>query len=206
MADAVYSDDQFETYLVYFTGSDPSAPIFQRPLALTSAGSDPNTKVAYVPWRWNEGVLFGPHSRFSVSCPPDSYQNGYCINSYSYVGEIGARSKSEVRPHPGKVQDMRFGQCPSGPPRSQQMIDVPRFFVQQQYKDFLKRDPIPNDVAGLDHWRADITMCGFDVSCIRGMRVNVAKAFFYAPEFINQVPGLNEAHRGTDSYNREFIR
>lgn len=35
-ADAFYGDDQFEMYLIYFTGSNPSQPSFQRPLALTS--------------------------------------------------------------------------------------------------------------------------------------------------------------------------
>jgi len=38
------------------------------------------------------------------------------------------------------------------------------------------------------------------------MRVNVAKAFFFADEFIRKVPGLNAAYRGTDSYNKEMVR
>ena len=205
-ADAFYGDDQFEMYLVYFTGGDPSAPIFQKPLALASAGADPNAQVAYVPWRANAGVLFGNHSAFQVSCPPANYQNGYCLNSYNYVGPIAARSKSSMRTYSGKVQDLNYGPCPWPYPTSKLIIDTPRFFVQQQYKDFLGRDPLPGDAAGLDHWRADISMCGFDLFCVQGMRVNVAKAFFYADEFIGTVPGLNAAYRGTDSYNREFVR
>jgi hypothetical protein len=205
-ADAQYSDDQFETYAVYFTGSDPTRPIFQRNLALASAGGGQNVRVAYVPWKWNGGVLFGTHSQFSASCPSDNYQFGYCLNSYNFVGNIDARSKAEMRPHSGSVQELRSGQCPSVAFRAQRMIDVPRFFVQQQYKDFLRRNPIPGDEGGLDFWRGEITRCGFDMSCVQGMRVNVAKAFFYADEFISTVPGLNAAYRGTDSYNREFIR
>lgn len=205
-ADANYTDDQFEMYLVYFTGSIPGAPIFQSPLALASAGNDPNTQVAYVPWKVNAGVLFGPHSQFAVSCPPDSYQNGYCLNSYNYARQIPARSKGAVRAYSGRVQDVGYGACPWGPTPSQKIIDVSRFFVQQQYKDFLGRDPIPNDVAGLDNWRGEITRCGFDMSCVRGMRVNVAKALFFADEFISKVPGLNAANRGTDSYNKEMVR
>jgi len=174
-------------------------------MALASAGSDPSAQVAYLPWRLNASVLFGTHSSFSDSCPPGMYQNGYCLNSFNYTGLIAAQSKSGVRPYSGKVQDLSFQHCSWDPP-TQLIIDVPRFFVRQQYKDFLNRDPIPNDVAGLDYWRGEITKCGFDTDCVRGMRVNVAKAFFFADEFISKVPALNAASRGTDSYNREFIR
>lgn len=203
--DAFYADDRFEMYVVYFAGNNPSTPLFQRPLALASAGSDPNAQVAYLPWRLQAGALFGPHSNFSTACPSGKYQNGFCLNSFNQPGLITARSKAGTTPYSGRVQDLNYQRCSWGSP-SQLIIDVPRFFVRQQYKDFLGRDPLPNDATGLDNWRGEITRCGFDMDCVRGMRVNVAKAFFYAEEFIGKVPGLNAANRGTDSYNKEFVR
>lgn len=203
--DAFYAEDQFEMYVVYFTGNNPGAPLFQRPLALASAGSDPNNRVAYLPWKMHASALFGRHSDFSTSCPSGNYQNGFCLNSFNQAGLIAARSKAGTTPYSGKVQDLSYERCSWGSP-SQLIVDVPRFFVRQQYKDFLGRDPIPADVIGLDNWRGEITRCGFDMNCVRGMRVNVAKAFFFADEFIGKVPGLNAANRGADSYNREFVR
>lgn len=36
--------------------------------------------------------------------------------------------------------------------------------------------------------------------------MDVSRAFFYSGEFINLVPALAASNRGTDSYNREFVR
>lgn len=59
-------------------------------------------------------------------------------------------------------------------------IDTPEYFVRQQYLDFLGREP---DQGGFDYWTARLNECSADADCIRGRRIDVAAAFFVAPEF-----------------------
>ncbi|MGB9180802.1 MAG: hypothetical protein WCB68_16335 [Pyrinomonadaceae bacterium] len=59
-------------------------------------------------------------------------------------------------------------------------IDDPKFFVRQQYLDFLNREP---DVDGLGYWTNEITRCGADAKCIHDRRVGTADAFFFEQEF-----------------------
>jgi len=57
-------------------------------------------------------------------------------------------------------------------------IDCPQFFVHQQYRDFLNRDPDPAGFAG---WLALLNNCQpGDTSCDR---IHVSRAFFQSPEF-----------------------
>jgi hypothetical protein len=57
-------------------------------------------------------------------------------------------------------------------------IDCPRFFVRQQYIDFLGREPDPS---GLAAWLALLNNCPpGDTSCDR---IHVSRAFFQSPEF-----------------------
>ena len=60
------------------------------------------------------------------------------------------------------------------------VIDDARFFAQQQYLDFLGRDP---DQAGLDYWTGQITQCGTDAACLHRRRLDVSAAFFVELEF-----------------------
>jgi len=59
-------------------------------------------------------------------------------------------------------------------------IDDPQFFVRQQYRDFLNREP---DTPGLTFWTNEITSCGGDVQCVEVKRINVSAAFFLSTEF-----------------------
>jgi len=59
-------------------------------------------------------------------------------------------------------------------------IDDARFFVRQNYLDFLSREP---DAAGLQFWADEITSCGFDPQCVEIKRINVSAAFFLSIEF-----------------------
>ncbi len=59
-------------------------------------------------------------------------------------------------------------------------IDEARFFVRQQYLDFLNREPDP---AGHAYWTSQITMCGADATCTNRRRVEVSSAFFGSVEF-----------------------
>ncbi len=60
-------------------------------------------------------------------------------------------------------------------------IDDARFFVRQQYLDFLNREP---DTGGFDYWTSLITKCAAtDQKCINSQRVSVSAAFFIEQEF-----------------------
>ena len=59
-------------------------------------------------------------------------------------------------------------------------IDDPQFFVRQQYRDFLNREP---DAGGLAYWTNRITECGSDARCINQRRIGVSAAFFIEQEF-----------------------
>jgi hypothetical protein len=65
-------------------------------------------------------------------------------------------------------------------PTTTNPLDDTRFFVQQQYYDFLSRYP---DSGGWDYWTGQITQCGADANCIRNKRIDVSNAFFYELEF-----------------------
>ncbi|MFL6283181.1 MAG: choice-of-anchor B family protein [Pyrinomonadaceae bacterium] len=61
-------------------------------------------------------------------------------------------------------------------------IDYEPFFVRQQYKDFLGREP---DESGLAFWTHEIEQCMGDAQCREVKRINVSAAFFLSIEFQN---------------------
>lgn len=69
---------------------------------------------------------------------------------------------------------------PVAPIAASNDIDDASFFVEQQYKDFLDREP---DDSGLRFWVNQIAQCGADASCASVARVNTSGAFFLSIEF-----------------------
>ncbi|HEX8723444.1 MAG TPA: choice-of-anchor B family protein [Pyrinomonadaceae bacterium] len=61
-------------------------------------------------------------------------------------------------------------------------IDYAPFYVRQQYRDFLNREP---DGPGLGFWTQQIEACTSDEQCQEVRRINVSAAFFLAIEFQN---------------------
>ena len=59
-------------------------------------------------------------------------------------------------------------------------LDDAQFFVNQQYLDFLDRQP---DLGGLGYWTSQIAQCGGNAACINAQRINVSAAFFIEAEF-----------------------
>jgi subtilisin family serine protease len=59
-------------------------------------------------------------------------------------------------------------------------VDNNFFFVTQQYRDFLGREP---DAGGLGFWSSDINSCGTDPICLTRRRVGISAAFFVEAEF-----------------------
>ena len=60
------------------------------------------------------------------------------------------------------------------------LIDDAQFFVRQQYRDFLNREP---DADGLAFWTNEIASCGGDAQCVESKRINVSAAYFLSIEF-----------------------
>ncbi len=59
-------------------------------------------------------------------------------------------------------------------------IDDARFFVRQQYLDFLNREP---DTDGFNYWVNGILNCGADAKCVSTRRLDTSAAFFMSQEF-----------------------
>jgi hypothetical protein len=80
--------------------------------------------------------------------------------------------------------DIHTFNSPNGEIRGQILfnpLESARFFVRQQYADFLARAP---DTGGFDFWTGQIVnTCGADLACIRQRRVDVSNAFFFELEF-----------------------
>ena len=75
-------------------------------------------------------------------------------------------------PYTVRMQDVTVG-CSNS-------IDCTDFFVRQQYRDFLNREP---DADGFNFWMNQIMRCGADPQCVDAMRINDSGAFFLSVEF-----------------------
>jgi hypothetical protein len=190
--DVLYIDDRFEMYVVYFTGSNATTPVFQRPLGK-------------LVWNWGGLVVFESNGselihnlRFTNAAP-------------------GARSgvpAASMVTMQGNVKPIVHVPCPGGPPLTNNRIDSSRVFVKYHYLDFLDRNPAGDathspDIGGWDFWTSGISQCVFDLNCIRAKRIATGLAFFYSGEFIQTdpamanppgTPGFNPA-----VYNRRFV-
>ncbi len=60
--------------------------------------------------------------------------------------------------------------------------DQSAFFVAQNYRDFLSRQP---DQSGWDFWTNQINSCGTDEQCLEVRRIGVSASFFLSIEFQN---------------------
>lgn len=163
--DAVMVDDRFQMYVVYFAGGTPSAPSFQRRLGSLS-------------WRWGGQLVY------DINAPSVPYRK------QSTFGRMGAWAKDPLispTAYVGRNSSVTLQPCPWGPAPALNPIDGSTFFVRQQYRDVLKREP---DQSGWNYWRSHITACAFDAACIASMRIVVAWGFFNSPEFRQTVPGL----------------
>ena len=84
-------------------------------------------------------------------------------------------------------------------------IDNTSLFVEQQYRDFLDREP---DDGGLNFWANEIRTGGTDQSCVDGMRVNTSAAFFLSIEFQETgylVYRFNKASFGVMPRRNDFL-
>jgi hypothetical protein len=114
-----------------------------------------------------------------------------------------------INPGTGSPNRLLFTFFPATNP-----IDDSAQFVRQHYLDFLLREP---DQSGWDHWTGEITQCAnsanrlpgeTEAQCIDRKRIDVARAFFYAPEFLQQARAANlpNPNPPPDFNSQEFVR
>jgi len=82
-------------------------------------------------------------------------------------------------------------------------INETRFFVRQQYYDFMRRQP---DQSGWDFHTNNINSCGTDAACLSVWRAATIRGFMESPEFRDAHPILRDNAVGSQAYNEEFIR
>jgi hypothetical protein len=81
-------------------------------------------------------------------------------------------------------------------------VDDTRFFVRQNYFDFLRRVPD----ALWENWISYIDECGADAGCLAERRMETARGFIESAEFLNKHPILRDNPVGSQTYNEEYIR
>src|SRR5215471_8281599 len=120
-------------------------------------------------------IKFGPNETskiISVFIIDDSYLEGteaFTVNLSNPSGAtLGAQVTASVM-----ITDNDLADGPNP-------IDVPGFFVQVHYLDFLNRLP---DNGGLQFWIGNIMSCGNDPQCADIKRINVSAAFYLSIEF-----------------------
>lgn len=186
--DAYAVDDHFETYVYYFTGTEPDQPVYQRPMKLPGTSG-----IARIAWHW------GGEAVFIFDPNPDGPWYSQ-TSSTTQPGGIPATATSAVKSMNTSVLSLTEKNC-DGTAATTNMIDDTGTFVEQHYLDFLGRDP---DAVGWRFWISNVTQCGFNATCTHNKRIDVSRAFFYSGEFIGSHPELG-GQRGTHEYNHHFV-
>ena len=179
--DAFKRDDRFETYLVYFVGSKPGTPRFQK-------------RIGSLSWRWG-GILHYRYSERRTAVPyikSVEYATGRTVINKDAVMSTRGYSSQTAQNVPDTI-------CRNITSR----IEGTAFFVTQQYQDFLNRD-LSGDELGAG--RFQITPCAFDLDCTNNKRAILSRGFFKHPEFVAAHPELDPSLEGTQEYNANFIR
>lgn len=104
----------------------------------------------------------------------------------------GQVNNFDIALSPAQVQQLKDGSLytnvhstnfPNGEIRGQFLfnpIDESRYFVREQYLDFLNREP---DAGGLAYWANQLDACGVNSACRNTRRVDISAAFFIEAEF-----------------------
>lgn len=87
-------------------------------------------------------------------------------------------------------------------PTTTNPIENHRFFVWEQYVDFLNREPDP---IGFNNWTSNFNPCGSDWPCINSQRIHTVRGMIESAEFRQDKPALLNPS-STDEYNQEYVR
>jgi subtilisin family serine protease len=144
------------------------------------------------------GVVAQYLEQFSVNSPNDPATSPANVSaaivnnaSLNKLTSIGSGS-------PNRLLYSGFVAAPSTNP-----ILETRFFVRQQYYDFMRRQP---DQSGWDFHTNNINACGTDAACLTLWRAHTVRGFMESPEFRNAHTILRDNAVGSQAYNEEFIR
>lgn len=144
------------------------------------------------------GVVAQYLEQFSVNSPTDpatlpANVRATIVNNASQfkLSNIGSGS-------PNRLLYSGFVAAPATNP-----ILETRFFVRQQYYDFMRRQPDPG---GWDFHTNNINACGTDAACLTLWRAHTVRGFMESPEFRDAHPILRDNAVGSQAYNEEFIR
>jgi cytochrome c peroxidase len=110
----------------------------------------------------------------SLQIPDNANLVGQTFYGRWFVSDPGAAGGVSVTP---AFKMTVFGETT---PKPVNQIDLTQFFVTQQYRDFLSREPDPS---GQSFWESNIGECGGDPTCVEVKRINVSAAFFLSIEF-----------------------
>ena len=136
--------------------------------------------------------------QFSVNSPNDSAASPASVTaaiinnaSVNKLSSIGSGS-------PNRLLYSGFVAAAASNP-----INETRFFVRQQYYDFMRRQP---DQSGWDFHTNNINSCGTDAACLTVWRAATVRGFMESPEFRDAHTILRDNAVGSQAYNEEFIR
>jgi YVTN family beta-propeller protein len=151
--------------------------------------------------------LNGDQSRKTVTDPNGNYQfddvetNGFYTVTparVNYTFNPFNRSFSQL----GNKTEATFTGTSTGD--NANPLDMPEYFVRQQYVDLLGREP---EEDGFNYWSDRILECGGDGLCVNARRRDVAAAFFIEAEFQQTgsfIYGLYKASLGRTPAYAEF--
>lgn len=193
--DALYVDDRFEMYLVYYS-TNPGIP------------SKPLGKIK---WSWGGLVVFDWNGTDAI----------HTLRSSNTAAPVFESTNSMVTMN-GNVEGNPDVPCPGGPALTDNPIDSSRVFVRAHYLDFLRRKPEgdenanppqPVDLHGWNFWTSNIAQCVFNLTCIEVQRVHTGLAFFNSQEFMQRIIAEDPIMAngpGTPAYdppvyNRRFV-
>lgn len=87
-------------------------------------------------------------------------------------------------------------------PTTTNPIENNRFFVWEQYVDFLNREP---DLIGFNNWTSNLNSCGGTWPCINNQRIHNVRGMIESAEFRQGKPALSNP-TSTEEYNSEYVR
>lgn len=144
------------------------------------------------------GVVAQYLEQFSVNSPNDPATSPANVSSAIVNNATFGRLSSIGSGSPNRLLYSGFVTAPATNP-----INETRFFVRQQYYDFMRRQP---DASGWDFHTNNINSCGTDAACLIVWRAATVRGFMESPEFRNAHTILRDNAVGSQAYNEEFIR
>jgi hypothetical protein len=154
---------------------------------------------------------------FSISSPVPSFSSGF---NYGKISTCPDRVSQYVKSNASlnKLSSIGTGSpnrllYTGSLPAPTNPVDNQRFFVWQQYGDFLSNQPEP-DENGLDYWTSQITnACGTGFndnnSCVSTKRIDVSRAFFvaaYPSLFTNYDQGVVDNSQFLQTVYQVYLR